>query len=80
MCSLRRRGTGTKRLGIWGTGDEPWHWTSEKNAAGFAVGIVQRDDAAEGGVWRLYSGVDTLKGIAARPSWMVDPTGSENYY
>ncbi|KAI0381212.1 NAD(P)-binding protein [Hypomontagnella monticulosa] len=54
-----------KRLEIWGTGDEPWHWTTERDAAEFAVEILQRDDAAEGGFWRLCSGVNTLKEIAS---------------
>ncbi|KAI1385139.1 uncharacterized protein F4822DRAFT_335332 [Hypoxylon trugodes] len=54
-----------KRLEIWGTGDEPWHWTTERDAAEFAAELIQRDDAAEGGYWRLCSGVNTLKEIAA---------------
>ncbi|KAL7624787.1 hypothetical protein AAE478_006359 [Parahypoxylon ruwenzoriense] len=54
-----------KRLDIWGTGDEPWQWTTERDAAEFAVEVVQRGDAAEGGFWRLCSGVNTLKEIAA---------------
>ncbi|KAI1371577.1 hypothetical protein F4677DRAFT_304210 [Hypoxylon crocopeplum] len=54
-----------KRLEIWGTGNELWHWTTERDAAEFAAEIVQRDDAAKGGFWRLCSGVNTLKEIAA---------------
>ncbi|KAH8703335.1 hypothetical protein BGW36DRAFT_413932 [Talaromyces proteolyticus] len=53
-----------KRLEIWGTGDEPWHWTTEKDAAEFAVHIVERNDAADGGFWRVCSGVNTLREIA----------------
>ncbi|KAI1442560.1 NAD(P)-binding protein [Annulohypoxylon stygium] len=54
-----------KRLEIWGTGNESWHWTTEQDAAEFAAEIVQRDDAAEGGFWRLCSGVNNLREIAA---------------
>ncbi|KAI5855553.1 NAD(P)-binding protein [Durotheca rogersii] len=54
-----------RRLEIWGTGDEPWQWTTEKDAAEIAAEIVQRDDAAEGGFWRVCSGVNTLREIAA---------------
>lgn len=51
----------TKKMEIWGTGDEPWHWTTEKDAAEFTVEIVQRDDAVDGGFWRVCSGENTLK-------------------
>ncbi|KAI4864450.1 hypothetical protein F4820DRAFT_449022 [Hypoxylon rubiginosum] len=52
------------RLEIWGSGNEPWHWTTERDAAEFAAEIVQRDDASQGGFWRLCSGVNTLREIA----------------
>jgi nucleoside-diphosphate-sugar epimerase len=50
---------------IFGTGEEPWHWTTEKDAAEFAAEIIQLDDAPQGGFWSLCSGVNTLPEIAA---------------
>ncbi|KAI0157153.1 hypothetical protein GGR52DRAFT_565500 [Hypoxylon sp. FL1284] len=54
-----------KRLEIWGSGDEPWHWSTEHDAAEFTVEIVLREDAAQGGFWRVCSGVSTLREIFA---------------
>lgn len=54
-----------KAFEIWGTGDEPWQWTSEKDAAEFAAAIILRDDAEEGGYWTVCSGSESLKEMAA---------------
>lgn len=53
-----------KKFKIYGTGNELWHYTTEKDAAEFAVEIIQRDDAAQGGFWNVCSGVSTLKQMA----------------
>lgn len=45
-----------KTLDIWGTGDETWNLTTEKDAAEFSAEVIQRDDAPEGGFWELLSG------------------------
>jgi hypothetical protein len=49
---------------IFGAGEEPWHWTTEKDAPEFAAEIIQRDDAPQGSFWTLCSGVNTLPEIA----------------
>lgn len=54
----------SKTMEIFGTGEEPWHWTTEKDAAEFAAEIIQRDDAPQGGFWSLCSGVNTLPELA----------------
>lgn len=54
----------SKTMEIFGTGQELWHWTTEKDAAEFAAEIIQRDDASQGGFWTLCSGVNTLPEIA----------------
>lgn len=45
---------------IWGTGEEIWRWTTEKDAASFAAAIIERDDVADGGFWSVCSGSNTL--------------------
>ena len=49
-----------KSFEVWGTGDETWHWTTERDAADFAAAIVSRDDTPEGGFWSVCSGEHTL--------------------
>ncbi|RSL38349.1 hypothetical protein CEP53_014944 [Fusarium sp. AF-6] len=34
-----------KTVDIWGTGDETWDLTTEKDAAEFSAEVIQRDDA-----------------------------------
>ena len=53
-----------KTMDIWGTGEEIWHWTTERDAAEFTAAVIERDDAAEGGFWTLCSGSGTLEQIA----------------
>lgn len=54
-----------KRMEIWGTGDETWHWTTEKDSAELSAEIILREDASEGGFWTVCSGTNTLKEIAS---------------
>ncbi|KAH6682302.1 NAD(P)-binding protein [Plectosphaerella plurivora] len=54
-----------KGMEIWGTGDEVWHWTTEKDAAEFAADIIGREDAEKGGFWEVCSGAGTSWEIAA---------------
>lgn len=54
-----------KTMEIWGTGDEKWQWTTERDAAEFAAEILQRDDAVDGGFWRVCSGSHTLREMAS---------------
>ncbi|EJD41355.1 NAD(P)-binding protein [Auricularia subglabra TFB-10046 SS5] len=54
-----------KALEIWGSGNEVWHWTTERDAAEFAAAIVSHDDASQGGVWRVCSGSNSLRELAA---------------
>lgn len=53
-----------KTMHIWGTGHEKWQWTTEKDAAEFTADIMLRDDAEQGGFWRVCSGSNTLREIA----------------
>ena len=53
-----------KTMAVWGTGNEPWHWTTERDAAEFAAAIIERSDAPEGGFWTVCSGVNSLREIA----------------
>lgn len=54
----------SKTMQIYGTGKEPWHWTTERDAAEFTAELVQRDDADQGGFWTVCSGVNTLPEMA----------------
>ncbi|RSM12572.1 hypothetical protein CEP52_002356 [Fusarium oligoseptatum] len=53
-----------KTVDIWGTGDETWDLTTEKDAADFSAEVIQRDDAPEGGFWELHSGAYSPKELA----------------
>ncbi|KAI8712728.1 NmrA domain-containing protein [Fusarium sp. LHS14.1] len=53
-----------KTVDIWGTGDEAWDLTTEKDAAEFSAEVIQRDDAPEGGFWELHSGAYSPKELA----------------
>lgn len=53
------------RMEIWGTGDEIWHWTTEKDVAEFSAAIIERDDAPEGGFSTVASDSGSLKDIAS---------------
>jgi hypothetical protein len=54
-----------KAMEIWGTGDEVWHWTTERDAAHFAADIIGREGAEEGGFWEVCSGASTSWELAA---------------
>lgn len=53
-----------KKMNIWGTGNEIWYWTTEKDAAEFAAEVILQDTAPEGGFWTLCSGTSTLRELA----------------
>jgi nucleoside-diphosphate-sugar epimerase len=53
-----------KTMDVWGTGEEIWHWTTERDAAEFTAAVIERNDASEGGFWTLCSGSGTLKQVA----------------
>ena len=53
-----------KLMEIWGTGDEIYHWTTERDVAEFTAAIIERDDASKGGFWTACSGSNTLKELA----------------
>ena len=54
----------TETFGIWGTGDEPWPWTTVRDAAEFTAAIVGSEDAEKGGFWNTVSGINSLKEFA----------------
>ncbi|KAI0411117.1 NAD(P)-binding protein [Xylaria grammica] len=53
-----------RRVEVWGDAGRRWQWTSEADAAEFAVAIAEREDAADGGFWTVCSGYDSLEDIA----------------
>ncbi|KAL0940182.1 uncharacterized protein CTRU02_202945 [Colletotrichum truncatum] len=53
-----------KTIDIWGTGNEKWDLTTEKDAAEFSAAVIERDDAPEGGFWELCSGSYSPREIA----------------
>ncbi|KAF4415633.1 NAD(P)-binding [Fusarium acutatum] len=53
-----------KTVDIWGTGDETWNLTTERDAAEFSAEVIQRDDASEGGFWELHSGAYSPRELA----------------
>lgn len=44
-----------KEVKTWGTGDEPLTVTPQRDAAAYTIHLIERDDAAQGGDWYLYS-------------------------
>jgi nucleoside-diphosphate-sugar epimerase len=52
-------------IDIWGTGDEKWDLTTERDAAEFSVEVIQRDDAPNGGFWELHSGAYSPRELAS---------------
>jgi hypothetical protein len=54
-----------KTMDIWGSEDQVWQLTTERDAAEFTAEIVGRDDASQGGYWCVRSGEYSLKDIAA---------------
>ncbi|KAH8878790.1 hypothetical protein GQ53DRAFT_857494, partial [Thozetella sp. PMI_491] len=53
-----------RTVDIWGTGDETWDLTTEKDAAEFSAEVIQRDDAPAGGFWELRSGAYSPRELA----------------
>jgi nucleoside-diphosphate-sugar epimerase len=51
-------------IDIWGTGDEKWDLTTERDAAEFSAEVIQHDDAPKGGFWELRSGAYSPKELA----------------
>ncbi|KAL2127669.1 hypothetical protein VTI74DRAFT_10328 [Chaetomium olivicolor] len=55
----------SKTMDIWGSEDQVWQLTTERDAAEFTAEIVGRDDVSQGGYWCVCSGEYSLKDIAA---------------
>ncbi|KAI1198667.1 NAD(P)-binding protein [Nemania serpens] len=53
-----------RRVEVWGDLGCRWQWTSEADAAEFAVAVAERDDAADGGYWTVCSGYDAPEDMA----------------
>lgn len=52
-------------MDIYGTGDEPWFFTSEADAGAFSIEVVTDPDAEKGGFVNLVSWVHFLREVAA---------------
>ncbi|KAJ5353810.1 hypothetical protein N7541_006374 [Penicillium brevicompactum] len=53
-----------KRMEYYGTGEEIWYWTAERDAAEFTAEILQSEESSQGGYWNVYSGAQSLVDIA----------------
>ncbi|KUL86923.1 hypothetical protein ZTR_05278 [Talaromyces verruculosus] len=53
-----------KRMDYYGTGEEIWYWTTERDAAEFTAEILQLEESVHGGFWNVYSGAHSLLSIA----------------
>ncbi|KAF2664190.1 NAD(P)-binding protein [Microthyrium microscopicum] len=57
--------TTPRSMEIWGTGDEVWQFTTERDAGAWGVEVVTADDAEEGGFVNLCSFETSLNGLRA---------------
>jgi len=51
-------------MDVYGTGNEPWFFTSEADAGAFGIEVVTGADAEEGGFRNLVSWVHSLREVA----------------
>lgn len=52
-------------MDVYGTGDEPWFFTTEADAGAFSIEVVTGPDAEKGGFFNLVSWVHSLREVAA---------------
>ena len=55
----------TKSIDIWGTGDEPWYFTTEPAAGAFGIEVITAPDAEQGGFVNVCSFVTSMREVAA---------------
>lgn len=70
---------GSRAMDIYGSGNEPWYFTSEADAAAFSIEAVTGPDAEEGGFRNLVSWIHSLREVAdiyqkVHPDCKVDIT------
>ena len=53
-----------KAMDVYGTGNEPWFFTSEADAGAFSIEVVTGPDAEKGGFVNLVSWVHSLREVA----------------
>lgn len=53
-----------KAMDVYGTGNEPWFFTSEADAGAFSIEVVTGPDAEKGGCVNLVSWVHSLREVA----------------
>lgn len=53
-----------RAMDVYGTGNEPWFFTSEADAGAFSIEVVTGADAEEGGFRNLVSWVHSLREVA----------------
>jgi hypothetical protein len=56
--------TSLRAMESYGTGDEPWFFTSESDTGLFSIAVVTAPDAKDGGFKTIYSCVHNLREIA----------------
>lgn len=54
---------GEKSMDVWGTGDEPWNFTTEEDAGKWGVEVVTRDGAELGGFVNVCSWTSSLNEV-----------------
>lgn len=64
-------------MDVYGTGDEPWHFTSESDAGAFSIEVVTGPNAEKGGFVTLFSWVHSLREVA-KTYENVDPSAKVN--
>lgn len=53
-----------KAMDVYGTGNEPWYFTSESDAGAFSIEVVTGPGAEKGGFVTLFSWVHSLRELA----------------
>jgi hypothetical protein len=53
-----------RSMDIYGTGNEPWYFTTEADAGAFSIEVVTGPDAEKGGFYNLVSWVYSLREVA----------------
>ncbi|TVY71297.1 Isoflavone reductase-like protein [Lachnellula suecica] len=56
---------GKRVMNVWGTGDEPWYFTTESDAGKWGIEAVAAADAEQGGFVTVCSWVSTLNELVA---------------
>jgi hypothetical protein len=59
-------GDGKRVMNVWGTGDEPWYFTTESDAGKWGIEAVTADGAEQGGFVTVCSWVSTMNELLTK--------------